>query len=388
MLALLGGTVASAVAHDDRPVGLLLTAPSLAGPPQLRIEAGQHTTRIQALAIDGSGRYAVTGSWDKTARVWSIPGPNGAWELLRVLRPPIGKGDDGKIYTVAMSPDGSKVALGGWLSANGTHAVYVFDRASGQVLQRMPLGQVTVSFSLAFSRDGRRLAAGHQNGVRVWRVADGRVAADLKEPSDNVLGLDFGAAGELLVSSYDGQLRLYHPDLSLNRITAFGGKRPNRIVFSPKGEKFAVTDENSAYVEIRRTSDLRRLAKPDVSGMELSKNLWRIAWSKDGRVLVGGGTGKSRSAGWANVVRAWNDKGERRWDTAVSSNTVGGLAMLPDGRTVYATMVPQLGVISPQGKLQQSVGSPLVDMRDARPPSDKFDRPLRLSIDGREVSWP
>ena len=57
----------------------------------------------------------VTGSDDKTARLWALPEQGaGAPKLLRVLRVPIGPGNDGKIYAVALSPDGRFVAAGGW----------------------------------------------------------------------------------------------------------------------------------------------------------------------------------------------------------------------------------------------------------------------------------
>jgi hypothetical protein len=52
-------------------------------------------------------RYLVTASVDKTARVWDLT----SGKLLQVLRPPIGPGDEGKLYAVAISPDGETVSL-------------------------------------------------------------------------------------------------------------------------------------------------------------------------------------------------------------------------------------------------------------------------------------
>jgi WD40 repeat protein len=68
-----------------------------------------HAGELSGIAVDASERYLVTASHDKTARVWDVK--TGA--LLRVLRPPIGDGDEGLLHTVAISPDGATIAVGG-----------------------------------------------------------------------------------------------------------------------------------------------------------------------------------------------------------------------------------------------------------------------------------
>src|SRR5262245_25071264 len=79
-------------------------APSLL--PELRIEAESHTAEITQIATDAQDRYIVTASGDKTVRVWEMA----SGRLLRVLRPPVGEGYEGKMVAVALSPDGRTVA--------------------------------------------------------------------------------------------------------------------------------------------------------------------------------------------------------------------------------------------------------------------------------------
>jgi len=150
-------------------LALALALPARAAePPILRIDAGMHTAVIKRIGVDAENRFLVTGSDDKTVRVWDL----GTGRLLRTLRPPLGPGNEGKVFAVALSPDGATVACGGWTGYewDGSHAIYLFDRQSGRLLRPLP-GLPNVIFHLAFSRDGRYLAAlGAKNGLRVYET--------------------------------------------------------------------------------------------------------------------------------------------------------------------------------------------------------------------------
>src|SRR5215475_5789229 len=87
------------------------------------------------IGVDAAQRYLATGSHDKTVRVWELA----SGRLLHTLRPPLGAGDEGMINAVALSPDGNTVAAAGltgfyWDKAG---SIYLFDRASGRLRQRL-----------------------------------------------------------------------------------------------------------------------------------------------------------------------------------------------------------------------------------------------------------
>jgi hypothetical protein len=128
-----------------------------------------HTTLIWRIGVDAAVRYAVTASDDKTARVWDLA----SGKQLAVLRVPVGANEEGRLFAVALSPDGQRVALGGWTSPEGANGnLYLFDRASGRMVQRIG-GLPNVINHLAFSADGRHLAAalGGSDGIRVFAAA-------------------------------------------------------------------------------------------------------------------------------------------------------------------------------------------------------------------------
>ena len=182
-----------------------------AGPapePVLRIEATMHTATPKRIATDRDGRFAVTASDDKTVRVWDATSGG----LLQVLRPPIDEGNEGKLFAVAITPDGESVAAAGWTGWkwHPHGSVYIFDRASGTLRQRLS-GLPSAVNHLAFSPDGRWLAAalGGPHGVRVWDWRSPRPVPAQDKADAASYGLGWSADGRLAATSHDGRIRLY-----------------------------------------------------------------------------------------------------------------------------------------------------------------------------------
>src|SRR5206468_467077 len=104
---------------------------------------------------DAADRLIVTVSEDKTLRLWNAA--DGL--LLRTIVPPTGKDDEGKLYAVAISPDGQTIATGGWTGFQWDRSIsiYLFESGTGRMICRITQLPAVV-LDLAFSPDGHYLA--------------------------------------------------------------------------------------------------------------------------------------------------------------------------------------------------------------------------------------
>lgn len=81
--------------------------------PILRVQAGGPTSYVRALAASPDGKTFYVGGYDKVVRVYTL-GNDGRFALERMTyRMPIAPGLDGAINAVAVSPDGTWLAVAG-----------------------------------------------------------------------------------------------------------------------------------------------------------------------------------------------------------------------------------------------------------------------------------
>lgn len=344
--------------------------------PFLRIEDGRHIAAITSAATDVAGRFAVTGSYDKSVRVWSLPGG----QPLQVLRVPIGPREQGRVHAVAMTPDGNVVAAGGWLTPpDKPETVYIIDRASGRILRGLP-GLPGAVHSLVYSKDGRRLAVGLDVGIRVYDTDSYALLPSDSDYKAQVYGLDFDDAGRLVTGSTDGYVRLY--EKSNFAAAKFKSQdlrgRVHHVAFSPDGARIAVGFAPRARVEVLSSQTLKPLQPaPKLDGVAWPQGaLGTVGWSATGDRLFGAG---QQVFGNENI-RRWEAGGSGAYrDIAAGDNTVERLLPLRDGSVLFVTYDPALGIVSPAGDSRILQGPGQLDYRANIPMT------LRVSDEAKTV---
>ena len=350
----------------------------IADKPLLRIDTGAHSAPLRAMDVDSQGRFAVTASEDKTARVWDVS----TGQLLQTLRPPIGEGNDGRLFAAAITPDGETVAVGGWSSDND---VYLFDRASGTMVQRIT-GLPNTITHLSFSPNGQMLAIGlwGKHGLRLfgstsrWRASQ-ELASDANFDGE-VYGTQFSPDGTRLASaSVDGSIRLH--DVSEKRLRLLyterpgsnvgGAAQPFAVSFSPDGRWLAVGFADKAAVAVLQADNLKFAFAP-VMEAKAQGSLSALAWSVDGRELLASGTW-TRADGTHGLKRWANGGRGAASEVSVSRNSIVALralnAGLNAGRVAYAATDPAWGLLPAAaglGAVRQTSQSGLIDFRGAQ----------------------
>ncbi|MEO5758429.1 MAG: hypothetical protein ABIQ51_16385 [Mesorhizobium sp.] len=182
----------------------------------LDLDTGGHSAQVTDLAFTPDGEDLVSASSDKTIRIWD-------WQsgvTLRTIRGYLGNGSDGKIFAVAISPDGKTIAAGGYFGASlGDKPPYgdirLFDFATGKIKAVLKAADYA-TYDLAFSPDGTTLAAGGADGVvYLWKSDDKSAAGwtlDKKLDADSwhIDKLAFAASGtRLAATTTDNGIRLW-----------------------------------------------------------------------------------------------------------------------------------------------------------------------------------
>jgi hypothetical protein len=216
----------------------------------------EDTIKAVTLAPDGKTLAVGIGDWEGNISFWDVASGK---ELRRCL------GDQGRLFHIAFSPDGRTLAAG-----YADHAVRLWETASGRERRRFP-GHISAIHAVAFAPDGKSLASGSADTTAlIWDlnspdIGDQAVSVETLNSLWQDLECDNGVRADRairrLAAASEVAVRFLEDKLQpAPRITA---ERLGTLVDELDHERFSVRSQAGAELfrlVSRVEADLRRAA--------------------------------------------------------------------------------------------------------------------------------
>ena len=155
-----------------------------------------HSNSVNSVAISSDNRYIVSGSSDKTVKLWDVNSGN----FLKTFSEHLSS-----VNSIAISSDSKYIVSGSW-----DKTVKLWDVNSGKLLKTFR-GHYSTIYSVAISSDNRYIVSGSwDNTVKLWEINSGKLLKTLNGHSNSVNSVAISSDNRYIVSgSSDKTVKLW-----------------------------------------------------------------------------------------------------------------------------------------------------------------------------------
>ncbi len=290
-------------------ITFLLSFFSLQAQEPVKILRG-HLDDVNSVAISSDGKYIVSGSDDKTIKLWEIS----SGREIKTFR-----GHEA-LWSVAISPDGKYIVSGG-----KTRTIDLWEISSGREIKTFR-GHGFVR-SVAISPDGKYIVSGSSDEtIKLWEISSGREIKTFRGHEYGVWSVAISPDGKYIVSgSWDKTIKLW--EISSGReIKTFRGHEDFvvSVAISPDG-KYIVSGSWDKTIKLWEISSGREIKT--FRGHE--HYVSSVAISPDGKYIVSGS--------WDETIKLWEISSGREIKTFRGhEDFVLSVAISPDGKYIVS----------------------------------------------------
>ncbi len=300
----------------------------------------EHTDSVVSLAYgvgDEETEILVSGSWDKTIKIWGVPRIWPATRTTPSQRKPFLirtlTAHSASVYAVALSGNGQTLASGGvdctiqlWNLGSIEHT------STGASLMRTLAGHTFPVYSLAFSPDGELLASGSGDyTIKIWQVSTGKLLSTLVDHSSFVYSVAFSPDGKIIASGSAGKsIKIWRVSNGELLRTLISYAPVNSVAFSPD-RQFLVSaggDERIKLWQLNTSNfgaDTRPAPTQTLTGH--TGEIFSLAFSPRSPILA--------SSSYDKTIKLWNfQTGQLLFTLTGHLHTVHSVAFSPDGMTL------------------------------------------------------